>query len=260
LPVHVFGRPADMDAVLDVARDYNLRVIEDACEALGARWRGVPVGGLGDAGTFAFYPNKQMTTGEGGMIVTNNAALDRAFKSFRNQGRGESGGWLQHERLGFNYRLSDINCALGLSQLSRIDDILDERREVAEEYQRELAGIDELELPIYDMPGAEISWFVYVVRLRECDLTARDEVLRRLRSEGIACSNYFSPIHLQPHFRRLGHREGEFPVTEAVATSTIALPFYNKLKGTQIRRIGQALRRALCHGPQAAYSLHRSVL
>jgi perosamine synthetase len=260
LPVHVFGRPADMDAVLDVARYYNLRVIEDACEALGARWRGVPVGVLGDAGTFAFYPNKQMTTGEGGMIVTNDAALDRAFKSFRNQGRGETGGWLQHERIGFNYRLSDINCALGLSQLSRIDDILDERREVAEVYQRELAGIDELELPIYHLPGAEISWFVYVVRLRECTLTGRDEVLQHLRSDGIACSNYFSPIHLQAHFRRLGHREGEFPVTEAVGTSTIALPFYNKLKGTQIRRIGQALRRALSHGSQAAYSLHRSVL
>jgi perosamine synthetase len=260
LPVHVFGRPADMDAVLNVAHDYGLRVVEDACEALGARWRGVPVGALGDVGTFAFYPNKQMTTGEGGMIVTNDAELDRAFKSFRNQGRGEAGGWLQHERLGFNYRLSDINCALGLSQLGRIDDILDERREVAEEYRRQLAEIDELELPVYDVAGAEISWFVYVVRLKGCSLAGRDEVLRRLRAEGIACSNYFSPIHLQSHFRRLGHREGEFPVTEAVATSTIALPFYNKLKATQIRRIGLALRQALSHGPQAAYSLHRSVL
>jgi perosamine synthetase len=260
LPVHVFGRPADMDAILEIARYYGLHVIEDACEALGARWRGIPVGALGDAGTFAFYPNKQMTTGEGGMIVTNDPALDRAFKSFRNQGRGETGGWLQHERLGFNYRLSDINCALGLSQLGRIDDILDERREVADEYRRQLAGIDELELPVYDLPGAEISWFVYVVRLKGCSLADRDEVLRRLRAEGIACSNYFSPIHLQPHFRRMGHQESEFPVTETVAASTIALPFYNKLHPEQIRRIGQALRRALYHESQAAHSLHRSVL
>ena len=141
LPVHVFGRPADMDAILEIAERHNLRVIEDSCEALGARWRGRAVGTLGDAGAFAFYPNKQMTTGEGGMIVTSDPAVDRLFKSLRNQGRGESGAWLQHERLGFNYRLSDINCALGLSQLSRIDAILESRRLVAEEYRRHLAAI-----------------------------------------------------------------------------------------------------------------------
>ena len=128
LPVHVFGRPANIDAILDIAQRHDLRVIEDACEAIGARWRGQRVGSLGDVGAFAFYPNKQMTTGEGGMLVTNDPALDQLFKSLRNQGRGEAGAWLQHERLGFNYRLSDINCALGLAQLGRIEEILRQRR------------------------------------------------------------------------------------------------------------------------------------
>jgi perosamine synthetase len=234
-----------MDAILDIAARHNLRVIEDACEALGARWRGRAIGTLGDAGAFAFDPNKQMTTGEGGMIVTSDPALDRLFKSLRNQGRGDSGAWLQHERLGFNYRLSDINCALGLSQLTRIDAILERRRLVADEYRRHLDGIPGVELPMYDMAGADVSWFVYVVRLTGCDRNARDAVLAQLRSEGIACSDYFSPLHLQPHLRRLGFAEGMFPVTEAVSSSTVALPFYGTLKPEQIARVADALRRAI---------------
>jgi perosamine synthetase len=186
-----------------------------------------------------------MTTGEGGMVVTNDPALDRVFKSLRNQGRADIGAWLQHERLGFNYRLSDINCALGLSQLGRIDDMLLERREVAEEYRCQLAGIEQLELPIYEIPDTKLSWFVYVVRLKGFDQPSRDEVLRNLRSEGIACSNYFSPIHLQRHFHGFGHQVGDFPVTEHVAASTIALPFYNKLQPQQLHRITEALRRAV---------------
>ena len=260
LPVHVFGRPANMDAILALARRHNLHVIEDACEALGARWRGQRVGSIGDAGAFAFYPNKQMTTGEGGMFVTNDPVQDRLVKSLRNQGRGDSGAWLQHERLGFNYRLSDINCALGLSQLSRIDDSLRKRREVAEEYRRHLADIEELELPPYDLEEADISWFVYVVRLKGVDRSDRNQILEKLRADGIACSDYFSPLHLQPHIRRLGHHEGDFPVTEAVAASTVALPFYNNLQPEQIRRISDVLRRALTRGPQAAHPVHRSVL
>ena len=260
LPVHVFGRPANIDAILDIAQRHGLRVIEDACEAVGARWRGQRVGSLGDVGVFAFYPNKQMTTGEGGMLVTNDQALDQLFKSLRNQGRGEAGAWLQHERLGFNYRLSDINCALGLAQLGRIAAILRQRRGVAEEYRRHLADIEELELPLYDVADGEISWFVYVVRLKGFARAERDEVLRRLQSEGIACNNYFSPLHLQPHLRRLGYQEGDFPITEAIAASTVALPFYNNLQSEQIRRVSDVLRRALNRGPQAAHPLHRSVL
>ena len=259
LPVHVFGRPANMAAILAVARRHNLHVIEDACEALGARWRGQRVGSLGDSGAFAFYPNKQMTTGEGGMFVTNDPEQDRVVKSLRNQGRGQSGAWLQHERLGFNYRLSDINCALGLSQLGRIDDILRRRRMVAEEYRRHLADIEELELPLYDSAEADISWFVYVVRLKGVDRNDRNEVLSKLRAEGIACSDYFSPLHLQPHIRRLGHQEGDFPVTEAVAASTVALPFYNNLQSEQIRRVSDVLRRAL-RGSPVTHPVHRSVL
>ena len=249
LPVHVFGRPANIDAILDIAQRHGLRVIEDACEAIGARWREQRVGSLGDVGVFAFYPNKQMTTGEGGMLVTNDQALDQLVKSLRNQGRGEGSAWLQHERLGFNYRLSDINCALGLAQLGRIAEILRQRRGVAEEYRRYLADIEELELPLYDVADGEISWFVYVVRLKGFAQAERDEVLRRLKSEGIACNNYFSPLHLQPHLRRLGYQEGDFPITEAIAASTVALPFYNNLQSEQIRRVSDVLRRALSRGP-----------
>jgi perosamine synthetase len=245
LPVHVFGRPANMDAVLDIAQRHHLRVIEDACEALGARWRGRHVGTLGDVGTFAFYPNKQITTGEGGMVVTENPNLDRLFKSLRNQGRGSSGAWLQHEQLGFNYRLSDINCALGLSQLLRFIEILRRRRAVAEEYRRQLADIEGLELPIHELPAAELSWFVYVVRLKELAFAEREDVLEALRLEGVGCNNYFAPLHLQPHFRALGYREGDFPITEAIAASTVALPFFTTLRNEQITRISDVLRRAL---------------
>ncbi len=242
-----------MDAVLDIARRQRLRVIEDACEALGARWRGRHVGTLGDAGTFAFYPNKQITTGEGGMIVTNDAALDRLFKSLRNQGRGSSGAWLQHERLGFNYRLADINCALGLSQLRRCREILDRRRAVADEYRRQLADIDGLELPIHESDDADLSWFVYVVRLTGFGRAEREDVLRSLRSEGIGCNNYFAPLHLQPHLRQFGYRKGDFPITEAVADSTVALPFHTQLRREQIARVGDVLRRAIAGlGPRLA--------
>jgi perosamine synthetase len=245
LPVHVFGRPANMHEVMDIARRHDLRVIEDACEALGARWCGRHVGTFGDVGTFAFYPNKQITTGEGGMLVTEDPDLDRQFKSLRNQGRGSSGAWLQHEQLGFNYRLSDINCALGLSQLLRVVDILQRRRAVAEEYRRQLADIEHLELPIHESDGAELSWFVYVVRLKGYDFSEREEVLRALRSKGIGCNNYFAPLHLMPHFRELGHREGDFPITESIAASTVALPFYTSLRSDQIARVSDVLRRAL---------------
>ena len=249
LPVHVFGRPANLDAILDIARRHDLRVIEDACEAIGARWRDQRVGSLGDVGVFAFYPNKQMTTGEGGMLVTNDRPLDQLVKSLRNQGRGEGSAWLQHERLGFNYRLSDINCALGLAQLGRLETILRRRRDVAEEYRRQLSDIADLELPLYDLPDGEVSWFVYVVRVKERDRSGRDDVLRMLRADGIACSDYFSPLHLQPHIQRLGHRAGDFPVTEAVAASTIALPFYTNLQPEQIGRISERLRHALRRHP-----------
>lgn len=244
LPVHVFGRPCDMHAIHSLARRKGLAVIEDACEAIGATLDGQKAGGLADSGAFAFYPNKQITTGEGGAIVTNDEAVERVCRSWRNQGRGEDGAWLQHERLGYNYRLSDINCALGLSQLTRLDSILRKRQRVAEMYDQALASVSAVIRPRLE-PG--VSWFVYVVRLQdEFTREQRDQVLRSLRSEGIGCNCYFSPIHLQPYFRELfGFRRGDFPVTEHVADRTIALPFFNNLTSEQIEIVTGALSRAI---------------
>ena len=207
LPVHVFGRPCDMPAILDLAQRYELSVIEDACEAVGAELQ-VPgargkagswkkAGTFGDCGVFAFYPNKQMTTGEGGMIVTDDNKLAGLCRSLRNQGRETGGGWLQHVRLGFNYRLSDINCALGIAQLERIGEIIDERERVARLYGEKLKEVPEVITPPFES-GKRISWFVYVVRLADrFRRRDRDAVLARLREAGIGCSDYFSPIHLQ---------------------------------------------------------------
>jgi perosamine synthetase len=244
LPVHVFGVPADMDAIQAIADRHGLYVIEDACEALGGRWRGRACGSMGTAGTFAFYPNKQMTTGEGGVIVTNDPALDALIKSLRNQGR-DSMGWLHHERMGFNYRLSDINCALGLSQLARIDGFLAARRRVAELYRQHLAQIDEIELPIDSLANADISWFVYVIRLRHATTGRRTAFMEHLRTHGVACANYFEPIHLQPYFRRMGYKPGDFPVSEGVSHKTVALPFFNRLHEDDVARVASAVRLAL---------------
>jgi perosamine synthetase len=245
LPVHVFGVPADMDAIQAIADQHGLSVIEDACEALGGRWRGRACGSMGTAGTFAFYPNKQMTTGEGGVVVTNDQVLDTLIKSLRNQGRDSMGGWLHHERLGFNYRLSDINCALGLSQLARIDGILAARRRVAELYRQQLSEIDEIELPIDSLANADISWFVYVIRLRHAASGQRTAFMEYLRTHGVACANYFEPIHLQPYFRRMGYSPGDFPVSEGVSQRTVALPFFNRLDEHQVIRVADVVRQAL---------------
>ena len=244
LPVHVFGRPAAMSAILDIARRRNLRVIEDACEAIGATFDGKRTGAFGDTGVFAFYPNKQMTTGEGGMIVTDDRETAALCRSWRNQGRGEDGGWLQHERLGYNYRLSDINCALGIEQTRRLPEILAARARVARLYNQALSGTEEIVLPALDAPSCEISWFVYVVRLRdEFTQDDRDAVLTRLRERGIGCNNYFSPIHLQPFYRSMfGFRPGDFPITERISARTIALPFFNTLSEAQIAYVAEALK------------------
>ena len=255
LPVHVFGVPADMDAIQAIANRHALLVIEDACEALGGRWRGRACGSMGMAGTFAFYPNKQMTTGEGGAVLTNDETLDALMKSLRNQGR-ESLGWLHHERLGFNYRLSDINCALGLSQLARIDEFLAARRRVAELYCQQLAEIDEIELPISRLANADISWFVFVIRLRHATSGQRVAFMEYLRMHGVACANYFEPIHLQPYFRRMGYNPGDFPVSEAVSERTVALPFFNRLEQDDVTRVVNTVRQAL---DATAQSRDRSV-
>ena len=252
LAVHVFGRPCAIYGMKKLASEYGLRLIEDACEAVGAETRGKQnqpwrkVGTFGDCGVFGFYPNKQMTTGEGGMIVTDNANISKLCRSLRNQGRSENGGWLQHERLGYNYRISDINCALGIVQLERIGEILAQREKVARFYDERLKEIDGLLAAPLEV-NKRISWFVYVVRLEDkYSRSQRDEVLARLKEKGIGCSNYFSPIHLQPFYKKtFGYKKGDFPVTEKVSERTLALPFYNRLEEGQVDYVCEQLKRII---------------
>jgi perosamine synthetase len=248
LPVHVFGRPCDMDAVNAIAGRRGLAVIEDSCEAIGATWNGRKAGGLGQSGVFAFYPNKQITTGEGGAVVTNDDAIAALCRSWRNQGRGEGASWLQHERLGYNYRISDINCALGLGQVSRLESILAQRQKVADCYNGILADrVPEVIVPEPPAAGCGISWFVYVVRLQdEFTKQDRDRILAYLRAAGIGCNNYFSPIHLQSFYQeQFGYRRGQFPVCEHVADRTIALPFFNSLTERQVWIVATTLSEAI---------------
>ena len=242
LGVDVFGRCAEWDRIGEIARTRGIAVIEDSCEAIGAVFRGRKAGSFGDAGCFGFYPNKQMTTGEGGMILTNRDDVAAACRSMRNQGREEEKGWLEHARLGFNYRISDINCALGLAQLSRLEEMLARRATVAALYLERLRGVEGVILPTPVEEG-RLSWFVFVVRLADkYSESDRNQVLRELRAAGIGCSNYFPPIHLQTYYaQRFGHRLGDFPVTERVAERTIALPFFNALTTTQVDEVVDCL-------------------
>ncbi len=242
LPVHVFGLPYDHAGVSRVARKHHLPVIEDACEALGASWHGKPAGSLGDAAVFAFYPNKQVTTGEGGMIVTRHAGVAAFCRSVINQGRGD-GGFLEHVRLGTNYRLDEMSAALGASQMSRLAGILKRRAAVAARYASLLREIPGVTLPA-EVPGLVRSWFVYVVRLDEA--FDRDKVAADLGRLGVETRPYFPPLHLQPFYReRFGFRHGEFPAAEAVGRSTIALPFHTRLPEADAARVAGALRKVL---------------
>ena len=243
LAVHAFGHVADMDPIQEIARRHGLRVIEDSCEAIGAEYKGRPAGSLGDAGVFAFYPNKQMTTGEGGVIVTNDDEIAALCRSMRNQGRGEGDRWLYHERLGYNYRLDELSSALGVSQVSRIDEILAMRADAAARYNRRLKSVADIRLP-YIADYAKMSWFIYVIRL--ADGINREQVMQKLADNGIGCRPYFAPIHLQPFFREMfGYKEGDFPITEQVSGSTIALPFFNRITDEQIDYVADILEKAI---------------
>jgi perosamine synthetase len=246
IPVDVFGVTADLDPIRAIAERHHLRIIEDSCEAAGATYHGRPAGGLGDAGVFGFYPNKQLTTGEGGMIVTDDADLAGLARSIRNQGRAATAGWLAHERLGYNFRLSDINCALGCVQVERLPEILSARQKVAEMYDARLAGEDRL-IVQKTTPGCHKSWFVYVVRLADdFPPAARDRVLQGLRDQGIGCSNYFAPIHLQPFYQHdYGLKAGDFPVCERIAARTVALPFHAFLTEAEVDRVVSAVQALL---------------
>jgi perosamine synthetase len=246
LPVEVFGNPAGFDRICQIAKKHNLPVIEDSCEALGSALGGQKVGTFGIMSLFGFYPNKQITTGEGGIILTDDDHLAQICKSLRNQGRGKGGGWHCHERVGYNFRLSDINCALGIVQLSRIDEIKAKRKQVARWYQEMLAGEDRLIVPS-EPPDCDMNWFVFVVRLNgSYSIQQRDEVLSQLNARGIQVSNYFPPVHLQPFMvERFGYKQGDFPITEAVAKSTLALPFYNNLGRNEIAVVCRELKKVL---------------
>jgi perosamine synthetase len=245
LPVHIFGYPANLPAF----ERMGLPIVEDACEALGAMHAdGVRVGARGHPSAFGFYANKQLTTGEGGMVTVADAALKERIDSERNQGRAADMGWLDHDRLGFNYRLTDIACALGHAQLSRLDGMLADRARVAAWYRQALAGVEGLGLPCEDAGGDRRGWFVFVVQVpRGRD---RDEVIHALRLRGVQCKPYLPAIHLMSFYReRFGHREGEFPVCEDVAARSVALPFFPALTEGQVERVASALAEAVGQGP-----------
>jgi perosamine synthetase len=238
--VHTFGVPAEMDDLLDIAERHHLRIIEDACEAIGAEYDGRRVGAFGDAAVFAFYPNKQITTGEGGMVVTRDQHLATEIRAMRNHGRYDSDAWHQHSIQGWNYRLSEINCALGCAQMRRIDQILSSREGVARTYDEALRCLEGVERPSLQLFRRRISWFVYVVRLApRFSREDRDAVARKLMDHGIGCGRYFAPIHAQPAYNLpIAH---SLPVTEAVSSCTLALPFFNVLDEKRILRVTDLL-------------------
>ncbi len=245
LPVHVFGQPCAMGAIVEIAREFDLMILEDACEAIGAEYRGQPVGTFGDAAVFAFYPNKQITTAEGGMIVTDNPHIALECRSARNQGRDEGSEWLRHVRLGFNYRLSDLHCALGLAQLERIQELLRERARVAGLYLRYLAQTPGVMLPEASIEDKR-SWFSYVIRVAGAEPQhRRDLIMGYLRERGIACQTYFPPIHGQPYFAEFASGTArELPHTEDAAERCIALPLFSQMTEGQAIEVSEAVRRA----------------
>ena len=243
MAVDVFGHPANWDGLEKVASQHGLALIDDCCEALGATYKGRKLGSFGAAGAFAFYPNKQITTGDGGMIVTDDDKLARLCRSYANQCREEMGAWLQHDRLGHNYRLDEMSAALGLSQMGKLEKFISKRERVARLYSEGLASLEGVRAPIVQ-PGVRMSWFVYVVTLdKGCD---RDRTLEAMAREGVPCRGYFAPIHTQPYIReRFGDLKGTLPVTEAYAKRTLALPFHNGLEESEVDHVLAVLKRNL---------------
>lgn len=247
LAVDAFGQPAELDAIESIAHQHGLQLIEDSCEALGSEWKGRRSGSWGSAGVFAFYPNKQITTGEGGCVVTQSDDIDALCRSMRNQGRGETGEWLGHERLGYNYRLSDISCALGTSQLRRLDRIIVLREQAAQRYDALLKDVGDVVVPTILPDVTRMSWFVYVIRLADRFMRAdRDWLIGWLENHGIQSRPYFTPIHLQPFYvQESGYRPGDFPITEEVSARTISLPFFTMITPEQQREVVAVLKDGL---------------
>jgi perosamine synthetase len=245
LPVHIFGYPADMTAFEAIAERHGLALVEDACEALGARHAdGIAVGARGNPAVFGFYANKQLTTGEGGMVTLADAETKRQVDSERNQGRAPNMDWLDHDRLGFNYRLSEIACALGIVQLDRLEQMLAGRARAAALYREVLAGVENLDLPCEDSDGDVRGWFVFVVQLPPG--LDRDAVVRELAARGVQSKPYLPAIHLMSYYRDyLNYRKDDFPICEGIAARSVALPFFPEINEDQLTAVAQALRSVL---------------
>jgi perosamine synthetase len=242
--VDIYGYPCELDELRAIADRHGLALVQDSCEALGAEYRGAPVGSHGPGAVFAFYPNKQITTGEGGIVTTHSEAEWRLLRSLRNQGRGDAGGWLEHVRLGYNYRLDDVGAALGIGQLEKLDEILALRAAVARRYHELLQGVDGVELPCADDAAHRRSWFVYVVALPDGE--TRERVIAHFEREGIGYNRYLPSIHLQPYMReRYGFAPGLCPVAEDYSSRTLALPFFTALERDAQERVAEALAAAL---------------
>jgi dTDP-4-amino-4,6-dideoxygalactose transaminase len=242
--VDIYGYPCELDDLRAVANRHGLALIDDSCEALGAEYRGAPLGSHGTSSVFAFYPNKQLTTGEGGMVVTHSEEEWRLIRSLRNQGRPDPGGWLEHVRLGFNYRLSDIAAALGIGQIERLDEILALRGQAAKRYEGLLRDVEGVELPCPDDEGHTRSWFVYVVLFP--DTAVRERVVAAFEREGIGYNRYLPSLHLQPYLQeRFGFAEGLCPVAEDASSRSLALPFFTGIETAAQERVIEVLVSAL---------------
>jgi perosamine synthetase len=248
LPVHVFGRPCRIEAIDAAARSHGWSLIEDSCEALGSSVGDRPLGSFGDLSVFAFYPNKQITTGEGGMVLTDDDELAETMRSLRNQGRDRDGTWLRHVRLGYNYRLDEMSAAVGVAQLERIAELRAGRARVAAAYERALGDVSWVTLPSAGA-GETVDWFVYVIRLDPA--IDRDRLISKLAERGVPARPYFQPIHLQPFYRtEFGFEPGDFPVTERVAASTLALPFSSRLGDDEVGFVADMLGEAVGDAPR----------
>jgi perosamine synthetase len=244
LPVDVFGQPADYDELIKTVKGLDLLLLEDSCEAIGASYKGKPAGMFGEAGVFAFYPNKQMTTAEGGVVVTNRDQIAEMVRALRNQGRAPGDTWLQHTHLGYNYRMTEMSAALGRSQMERLDTLLINRERVAGWYTQRLAQIDAVEVPKILDTTTRMSWFVYVIRLAEG--VDRSEVAEALAQRGVPSRPYFAPIHLQPYFKeRFGYRQGDFPITEDLGARSLALPFSGVMPEEDVEYVCRAIEEAV---------------
>jgi dTDP-4-amino-4,6-dideoxygalactose transaminase len=244
LPVDVFGQPADLEPILNTAWKYKLKVIEDSCEALGASYKGRPAGTLGDYGVFGFYPNKQITTGEGGMVITDDGDAAILMRALRNQGRAPGDIWLQHTLLGYNYRLDEMSAALGVIQMRRLDEMVSKRNQVADWYRQRIKEIPGIEIPTILPSTTRLTWFVYVIRLAHG--LDRDAIAQKLGTLNIPARPYFLPIHLQPYMvERFGYSEGIFPVTEDLGQRGLALPFSGVMEEGQVERVCQALKQVI---------------